>query len=203
MTGTVDNVIYNIEGEHVALGPIRHDLLPTYQRWINDFATLRTLGGVPRPMTMESEARWYESATSAQSVPFTIYEKDKGHPIGTTSLGNIDRHHRTAELGILIGDPGARGKGYGTETTRLMLDYAFTALGLNSLFLKVAEFNLAGRHAYEKAGFKVIGRRRQGYFMGGRFWDDIFMDCLASEFESSVLGGILAPDEERPRPDRN
>ena len=97
----------------------------------------------------------------------------------------------------VIGDPDARGRGFGTETARLMLDYAFTALGLHSLMLRVFEFNLAGRRAYEKAGFREIGRRRQCHFMGGRLWDTIYMDCLASEFTSPVLSQILVPD--RPR----
>jgi hypothetical protein len=33
--------------------------------------------------------------------------------------------------------------------------------------------------------------------MGGRLWDTIYMDCLASEFTSPVLGKIFVPDEER------
>ena len=36
--------ILNIEGDLVALGPLRRDLLPLYQRWINDLEALRKLG---------------------------------------------------------------------------------------------------------------------------------------------------------------
>jgi RimJ/RimL family protein N-acetyltransferase len=43
-----------------------------------------------------------------------------------------------------MGKPDCRGKGYGTGTTRLMLDYAFTALGLHNVMLTVFEFNSAG-----------------------------------------------------------
>ena len=102
---------------------------------------------------------------------------------------------RTCEFGILIGEPGARGKGYGTEATRLMLDYAFTALGLRSAFLRTDAFNLAGQRAYAKAGFKECGRRRERRWLAGRWWDEMLMDCLASEFTSPVLanrGGRLA-----------
>ena len=35
--------------------------------------------------------------------------------------------------------------------------------------------------------------------MGGRFWDAICMDCLASEFTSPVLGKVFVPDNERRR----
>ncbi len=198
-SGAPDAPILNIVGERVALGPIRKDLVPLYQRWFNDFHMLRTLGMRPGPMTLEQEEGWYERASreSPDSVVFTIYERGSWQPIGTTGLGQIDFRNRTAEFGISIGEPAARGRGYGTETTRLVLDYAFTALGLNNVMLRVFEYNLAGRRAYEKAGFREIGRRRAARYMAGRYWDEILMDCLASEFESPVLGEIFVPDVPR------
>ncbi|MDP9363419.1 MAG: GNAT family N-acetyltransferase [Chloroflexota bacterium] len=193
--------IVNIVGPAVALGPLRRDLLPFYERWINDFGTACTLGALPpRPVTTEAEAAWYEreSADGLDVAPFTVYECATWAPIGNTGLRAIDHRNRTAEFGILIGEPSARGKGYGTETTRLMLDYAFTALGLHSVFLTCFEFNLAGRRAYQKAGFREIGRRRQCRWMGGRLWDEILMDCLADEFESPILSQVFVADEPRP-----
>ena len=197
--GADERPIVNIEGERVALGPLRGGLLPAYQRWINDFTAVRTLGTIPRPMTAEAEQSWYDgAATSDTTIAFTIYERAAWRPIGSTSLMGIEWRNRTAEFGILIGEADARGRGYGTETARLMLDYAFTALGLHSVMLRVHEYNLAGRRAYERAGFREFGRRRQVQLMGGRLWDTIYMDCLASEFTSPVLGRVFAPDEPSP-----
>ena len=190
--------IVNIVGDLVALGPLRRDLIPVYQRWVNDLTTVRTLGLPPRPMTMEAETAWYESqAVATGEAGFTIYERATWRPVGNTGLHGIDHRNRTAVFGILIGEADRRGKGYGTETTRLMLDYAFTALGLHSVMLTCFEFNLAGQRAYRKAGFKEFGRRRECRWMGGRLWDEIYMDCLASEFESPVLGRVFVPDEPR------
>ena len=191
--------IINVKGERVALGPLRRDLLPVYQRWINDFSTLRTLGGTVRPMTMEQETAWYDrAATSEESILFTIYEIGTWVPLGNVSLMGIDYRNRKAEFGIMIGEANYRGQGYGTEATRLMLDYAFTALGLHNVMLTVAEYNLAGRRAYEKAGFREFGRRRQCRAANGRLWDTIYMECLSTEFTSPVLATILAPDQPRP-----
>ena len=194
--------VVNILGEKVALGPHRRDLLPTYQRWINDFGTLRTLGMPPRPMTLEQEQAWYESTGQDQhSIGFTIYVREGWQPIGTAGLHAINYRHQSAEFGILIGEAAERGKGYGTETARLMLDYAFTALGLHSVSLLTDEFNLAGQRAYEKAGFRVCGRQRQCRLVGGKWWDTIRMDCLAGEFISPVLERVFAPDVPRePQP---
>ena len=57
--------IINIEGELVALGADRRDLLTTYQRWINDFETSRTLALYPAPISeefeelSETDGRWH------------------------------------------------------------------------------------------------------------------------------------------------
>lgn len=193
-----EELLINIAGEHVALGPLHRDLLPLYHRWINDFSTLRTLGVFPPgPTTLEQEAAWYEAETTSGAVGFTIYERATGTPIGNTALRAVDHRTRTAVFGILIGERDARGRGFGTEATQLMLDYAFTALGLHSVMLTCAEFNTAGRRTYEKAGFREFGRRRQCRWLAGRLWDDIYMDCLATEFTSPVLDAIFIPDEAR------
>jgi RimJ/RimL family protein N-acetyltransferase len=137
--------ILNVEGNLVALGPLRRDLLALYQRWINDLGTTRILGLAPLPMTREKEQDWYDRQSKAENdVPFTIYERETLRPIGNTGLHGVAHRDRSATFGILIGEPDCRGKGYGTETTRLMLDYAFTALGLHNVMLTVFEFNRAG-----------------------------------------------------------
>ena len=200
MTGeSTDNSggpILNIEGALVALGPLRRDLLPLYQRWINDLGTMRTLGLPPHPMTSEKEQDWYDRQSKTEDdTPFTIYERGTLRPIGNSGLHGVDHRNRTATFGIVIGEPECRDKGYGTETTRLMLDYAFTALGLHNVMLTVFEFNLAGIRAYKRAGFQEIGRRRKCRMMGGKMWDEIYMDCLSTEFESPVLRRLYAPDE--------
>jgi len=195
---TDEQPILNIVGELVALGPLRRDLVPDFQRWINDFATVRNLILSPLPMTREQEVSWYEERTKAgDEAFFIIYERSTMRPIGNTCLQPVDHRNRSAEFGIIIGDPDARGKGYGTETTRLMLDYAFTALGLRNVMLTVFEFNPAGIRAYIKAGFREFGRRRECRMMGGKLWDEVYMECLSTGFESPILGRIFSHD---PRP---
>jgi hypothetical protein len=74
-TAAVDCPIVNIEGEDVALGPLRRDLIPAYQRWNNDFATTRTLAR-SQPTTFEQLEASYEEVTKReQGTSFTIYER--------------------------------------------------------------------------------------------------------------------------------
>lgn len=199
MQPETEHPIVNIVGERVALGPLRRDLVPLYQRWRNDFVVQRTFGDVPAPYTLEQREKWYENQTGGDGTAwwFTIYERDNWRPIGTTDLFYIDFRFRVANFGMMIGEADARGRGLGTEVTRLMLDFGFTALGLNNIMLMVAEYNLAGRRAYEKAGFREMGRRRQADIMNGVVYDEIYMDAIASEFVSPVLGKVFVPDVAR------
>lgn len=193
-----DSPIVNISGERVALGPRRREHLPLYERWFNDFKLRRTIAGEPRPITFEEFVRDYDDpATTQREITFTIYEIATWRPIGFCGLQRIDYRHRSAEFAIVIGEPEARGRGFGTEATRLTLDYAFTALGLHNVLLVVYSYNLAGVSAYRRAGFREIGRRHESHFMGGRLWDEIFMECLSSEFASPVLAQVFAPDQPR------
>ena len=195
--GSDEPPIVNVVGDRVALGPLRRDLLPEYQRWVNDLATAGRVGMVPEPWSLERETAWYDQAATGTDPTFTIYERSTWRPIGTCALIQVDHRHGTAAIVMLIGEPECRGRGYGTEAVRLLLDYAFTALGLFNVTLGVHEDNVAGHRAYLRAGFKEIGRRCRAVRRATGRVDEILMDCLATEFASPVLGQIMVPDETR------
>ena len=192
--------ILNVVGERVALGPLRRDLASLRLRWANDFTAIRAYD-IPRPVTEEDFLATHDRIIrEGRHILFTLYERATERPIGHTGLLRVQARDRNGEFDLFIGEPDARGRGYGSEATRLVLDYAFTALGLSSVFLRVYAFNLAGIRVYEKAGFRVAARQRECFWMNGRFWDLLYMDCLAREFARSaspVLGRIVVPDAPR------
>ena len=162
-------------------------------KWMNDLDVTRSLGvAAGRPMTLEAEEAWYERASKNETeVHFMVYELATTRVIGSTALNRIDLFNRTAEFGILIGEKDCWGKGYGTETTHLMLDFAFNVLGLHNVMLVVFSYNQRGIRAYTKAGFKVMGRRREAKRYGGHAFDEILMDCLSTEFQGSAFQSFL------------
>ena len=180
-----------IEGERAALGPLRRELAQTYADWMNRVDVRSGLAhlGV---YDLEAEQAWLADASKASAerrpsqVNFTIYDRRDGEPIGTCALFDIDHHHLRAKFGVLLGE--RRGQGLGTDATRLTLDWAFHMLNLHNVVLEVMAWNAAGIRAYEKAGFRLVGRRREALLSRGRRVDEVIMDALASEFTGSVLG---------------
>jgi RimJ/RimL family protein N-acetyltransferase len=183
--GTIDLFI---RGERIGLGPIRADLLTTYQRWMNDLNNTRTLGVPSIPMTTGREQAWLDGALASSDPTFTIYTLDDMRPIGNTSLFDINSEFATCFFGILIGERDAWGHGYGTETTRLMLHYAFDVLGFRNVTLTVHADNIRGIRAYERAGFRRIGTRRNALVAGRLRLDEILMDAIPEDIEPSELG---------------
>jgi RimJ/RimL family protein N-acetyltransferase len=189
----------NIVGKLVALGPYVRDDLALYHRWINDFEVTRYFLDTLRPQTPEERAAWYErmSASDPYTINFAIYELAALRPIGRVWLADISYHHRRASFGILIGEKDCWGKGYGTEATRLALDYGFHLLGLHNIMLSVSSANTAAIRAYTRAGFQVIGARREYRREGDHTLDNIFMDCLSTEFEVSTVEPSSPVEPER------
>ena len=85
------------------------------------------------------------------------------------------------EFRIALVGPEQFDRGYGTEATLLVRDFAFGPLGLRRLTLEVAASNARARRVYERAGFVVEGVRRQVRLVDG-LWDDVVdMALLASD----------------------
>jgi RimJ/RimL family protein N-acetyltransferase len=183
----------NLVGQKVALGPLERRYLPLYQRWINDFEAVRGLQLI-RPMPNEAEEAWYTRAVQATDrIDFTIFVRDGLRPIGTAGLFDLDPQNGKAEFGILIGERDCWGRGYGTEATRLVLDYGFNILSLHNILLRVYAFNERAIRAYRRAGFKEMGSRREARRLAGQRFDEIYMDCLATEFASPAVQAWYPP----------
>jgi diamine N-acetyltransferase len=174
-----------VQGQRVGLGALRHDLIPTYLKWRSDLEVLRGTGQSAQVPTVE-----------AMHVHFTIYDLDDLAPVGTAVLVRVDQHAGTAEFGLTIGE--RRNQGLGTEATRLVLDWAFTVMGLHNILLVTFAWNLPAIRAYTKAGFREIGRRRGAVVTYGQRHDQVLMDAVAAEFTDSVLAKQAPPTTESP-----
>ena len=176
-------------GENIYLSPptIDEDIIEKFTMWLNDFKITDYTGRSSQIMTIEGEKRWFENQDTSTDQIFFIVRAEDDKVIGSVGLHSIDYINKTATFGIFIGDESGRNKGYGTESLKLILDYGFNYLNLNSIKLDVMEFNDRAIACYKKCGFKEYGRRRKCYFLNGKYYDKIEMDILAEEFEGDYI----------------
>lgn len=169
-----------IEGERVYLSPVNQEDYLKYTNWMNDKSITDNLGNTSFINTIESEKEWLSK--KGNDVNLAIILKEKDLLIGNVSLMNIDRINRKASLGIFIGDFEHRNNGYGSEAIKLILDFAFNYQNLHSVDLNVFSFNELAINCYLKVGFKEYGRRHDSYYLNGKYYDEIKMEILESDY---------------------
>ena len=113
--------------------------------------------------------------------------------IGTCALSQLDSDNGSALFHITIGEKDAWGRGYGTEATQLMIDHAFGGLGLHRIGLTVFSFNERAIRSYRSCGFVVEGRAREAIWREGRWWDEISMSILDSDWATRRGGREVRP----------
>ena len=171
-----------ITGEHLYLSPVNADDAETYIKWMNDKDMAVDFSQYPCVVATKNDLKWlFEPDEGIQRYAIVLHDGDT--LIGGIALQNINHLNRNAFVGIFIGEAENRGKGYGTEAVRLIVNYGFKTLNLNNISLSVNAENYAGIACYKKAGFKEYGRRRECFFKNGKYLDMIYMDVLAREFE--------------------
>lgn len=171
-----------IKGRRIYLSPIDVDDYEIYTKWMNNLETSRFIGQYTNLITANSERLYLEKkSTDNHNYAIVLEENDK--LIGNVSLFDYDQLNQTAELGIFIGDDENRHKGYGTEAIKLLLNYGFNYLNINNIMLKVFDCNKNAIEAYKKIGFKQIGKRHECFYYDGKFYDEIYMELLKSEYK--------------------
>lgn len=168
----------------VYLRPAERADIPLFVAWINDHRTSRTLG-FRAPMSIPMEESWFERMLADQgktAYMFTVCLLADDRPIGSVSLFDLDLVNGSAGLGILIGEPGDRGRGHGTDTLEALVAFGFANLRLERIWLDVFDFNPGARRVYERVGFKHEGVLRNAIFREGRFFDDHRMAMLSGEW---------------------
>ena len=110
-----------------------------------------------------------------------IAEDSDSNSIGLVELLEIDYIHRTSEFAIII-SPAYQGKGFARTLIALALDYAFSILNLNKVYLLVAVENEKAIYLYSESGFTEEGRLVQEVFTNGQYRDVIRMYILQSSF---------------------
>jgi RimJ/RimL family protein N-acetyltransferase len=162
----------------ITIGPLVPDDFGPLFCWINDVAAAR-LDFAYRPVDMMTHQHWWDGlGKDPAKVVFAIRRTADTTIIGYVQITGINPVHRSAELGIRIGEEKNRGQGYGKEAIRLAVDFCWNHLNLNRVQLIVFKHNLRAIGAYKAVGFRKEGVLRKAAFIGGEWVDLAVMAAL-------------------------
>ncbi|HUG30138.1 MAG TPA: GNAT family protein [Candidatus Limnocylindria bacterium] len=183
-----------IEGELVVLRKHVADNVTAFQRWYSDPEVARLARYQDTPMRPDEIDRFFQlRALGTESLTMAIHDRETSRLIGSCAFSQVDGENGSAMYHITIGEKDVWGRGYGTEVTQLMLDHAFGTLGLHRVALTVFEFNERAIRAYRNCGFVVEGRSRESIWRDGRWWDELAMSVLSTEWhERRNVAGLAA-----------
>ena len=127
------------------------------------------------PLEYEKTLNWFQKIKeNTNRLDLTILYDDQ--VVGFIGLLEIDERNKKAEYYICI-DSSVTGKGIGTISTKLLLEYAFKDLDLNKVYLYTEKDNENAQHLFEKIGFIKEGLLKN---------DIIYNDRLVSRYAYGI-----------------
>ena len=168
-------------GTSVRLEPLTVAVLADYWAALSDPEVSRLTGthAVFQPSDVETWLRTRQD--HHDRADWAILRADDGAFLGEAVLNDLDPDNESASYRVWLAGPAVFGRGYGSEATRLVVDYALDAVGLHRLTLEVFDHNPRARRVYEKCGFVVEGRRREALLWQGSWHDSLTMTILDTD----------------------
>ncbi|MCE1246425.1 MAG: GNAT family N-acetyltransferase [Firmicutes bacterium] len=171
-----------ISGKNVNLWALeRSDLVQNYS-WGNDPEVVKLTGMKPFPRSVWELEKWYESVQMNPNVQTYSVKLNDGTYVGNIELSNIDWRSGKAELGVMIGSPSNRSKGWGSEAIMLLCRFAFEEMNLHRIYVRVLSFNYRAVKTFEKCGFIREGIEREAFYTDCKHVDVFQYGILKNEF---------------------
>jgi len=178
--GDMTSRIIPVHGRLVRLRPVQHEDLPLFTIWENDPA----VSGAHGPFTFHSatghEKEFAENGFIGREHGMLAVETLRPVEfVGVVAYFRFTPLERSPEFGCQLAVE-ARGKGYGAEAQRLLVDHLFGHLGAHRVVARTAASNLAEQAILRKIGLTQEGvLRKEGYFHGA--WADIVLFGMLQE----------------------
>ncbi|MFH8528400.1 GNAT family N-acetyltransferase [Streptomyces tendae] len=177
-----------LTGDKTVLRPFTAEDADVMWEIVNDPEVVRFTFEPTTELTLDRLRSWYGVRTAdPDRLDLAVTDRATGELVGEVVLYEWDPAARSCTFRTLMG-PRGRGRGLGSEATRLVVGHAFEQVGLHRVQLEVYADNPRARRVYEKAGFVVEGIRRQAALRGGAWVDDVLMAVLDHEWAAHRSG---------------
>jgi len=156
-------------------------------RWFDDAEFARQLDSdAARPYSIarleKDDEEEKKHLQEGRNYGFMFHTLAEDKVIGFGGLW-VNWNHQNGWIGIGIGEPDYRSKGYGTDAMRLLVNYGFRELGLYRVQLMVFSYNKRAIRCYEKVGFKREVIQRAALYRDSQRYDQYLMGILRPEWE--------------------
>ncbi|MFF6977684.1 GNAT family N-acetyltransferase [Streptomyces sp. NPDC008343] len=167
-----------LTGDRTVLRPFTEADAEGMWEIIGDPEVQNFTGDSPDELTPQRLRSWYGTRSDQPDrLDLAVTDRATGELVGEVVLYEWDPDARSCTFRTLIG-PRGRGRGLGTEATRLIVGHGFEQLGLHRIQLEAYAHNLRALHIYEKVGFVVEGIRREIELRDGEWVDEVLMALL-------------------------
>ncbi len=105
-------------------------------------------------ITEADQKKWFDRYyMDCNEYMFSIYEKISRRYLGAVGVYHIDYSSRRAEVGRIIVDRSAGGKGYGKEAVCCIVEWGRKSLGIKIFYAQVYTNNLSSIKTFLRCGF--------------------------------------------------
>ena len=163
----------------LVLQPLRLDHAPALYPTFSDRETLTYWHELPHREVAETQAMVNAFVSNPATPRWAIVIRNTGQVIGMTGY-LLDA--LVPGMGYIIHRDHWR-QGYGTEATSAVIEFGFTALGLNRIELWIHEGNTASQRLALKLGFRQRGQFYQRTFSQPAAYETLVFGLRADEWQ--------------------
>ncbi len=132
------------------------DNFDNYLKWMKDVDSNKFIHGVRTDMQIEELLEYVRNKNNDdESLLLGIFTKESKFHIGNIKLEPLKLKDSLAWLGLLIGEPTYRGRGFGLETLNSVLNFAYLKMDIKFYKLGVDVRNEPAIQLYKKVGFTM------------------------------------------------
>tara|TARA_B100001964_G_C13874063_1_gene440010 strand:- start:71 stop:607 length:537 start_codon:yes stop_codon:yes gene_type:complete len=174
-----------IAGNKISLKAVERKDLEQLRNWRNNINFRKYFREFKEISDYEQE-KWFDDKIKKddKTIMFSIRDLKNNVLIGCCGLVYINWKDRHADLSLYIGknDLYIDDNGLAEESCKLLLDYAFSDIGLNKVWTEIYEFDQKKYNLFEKIGFSQDGVLRQNYWFEGKWWNSIILSFLNKDY---------------------
>ena len=98
--------------------------------------------------------------------------------LGLIDIFDFDFKNKRAGIGIIIAAVRDRGKGYGKEALKLLVEYCLTRLNLHQLYCNIAENNTKSLNLFQQQGFTIVGLKKDWNFNNKKYANEYLLQYI-------------------------